>query len=243
MRTRAGNTIALSLTAAAVACVDFVEPDLAERGAPAVLQLEVRIAGDSANVQGRLSPGIDEDGVLREPGAAPLRVAGRAVTPAAVAETGTRTYDAVFRLDAGATDGGVRIEAPVVLDVDAPAPVVHWPTVRRAGPDTVRTDAMGRVVLRPIVIGPAEPEPELRQWSLRLEGDDAAVTITATGLPPDSIVVPPEWLPADGDGEIAARLTLFLSARVEPAPGDYLALITLDTRAGWTILPAAMRPP
>src|SRR5690606_24143665 len=181
--------------AACAGCVDFVEPDLAERGAPAVLRLDVRIAGDSAAVEARLTPGIDEDGFIRVAGADPLRVEGVAVTVTSLAETGTRTYDATVRLPAGATAGGIRIEAPAVDDVDAPPPAVQWPALVDARGAVVPQRPDGRVVISPVVAGESVPEPDLRQWSLRLDGAGAAVTITATGLPPDSIVVPPDLLP------------------------------------------------
>jgi hypothetical protein len=230
--------VTVSICAAAAACIDFVEPDLAARGAAAVARFDIRIddAGLS-RVTGRLAPGVDEDGFLRELGRAAVRVADRDVAPSSTNDVGTRTYDDTVRIDAATRISGVRVEAPIVLDVDAPTPTVHWPALRRVGPDTVRVEADGSLVLRLAASGPLEPAPDVVQWSLRIEGDaGVAATITVDGLPPDPIRVPPDLMPPSTSGEWNARLALFLSVSLAPEPGDYIGLITLETRIEWVVV-------
>lgn len=217
----------------AASCIDFVVPDLAEQGAPAVLFLEVRMVGvDTVTIGGTLAPGIDETGFIREVGARPLQVAGLSVQPVRIGEDGSLTYEERRPFDFGAT---VRVLAPELPDAGAQAPEVDWPTVQRADPDTVTLQPDGSLVVHPIIAQPALPQPDIVQWSLRVESEMSAVTITADGLPPDSIVIPAHLLPPNEGGPLQARLGFYQSVRVEPPPGDYVAIIVLDTRVFWTV--------
>jgi hypothetical protein len=231
------RAIVAALAVGLAACIDFVEPDLPELGAPVVLQVGVVIVDVvSAGVDARLAPGLDADGFRRSVSRAALRVAGVAIDPDTVLRNGTHVYDAELVLARSPADP-ILIEAPAVDDVAAPPPVARWFTVRRVGPDTVRLAAGADLVLVLDTSAAApDPPPATRQWVLALTGANGTFTIASTGIPPDTLVVPARWLPAPADGVVQARLVAQQSAQLRPPPGDYVALLTLDTRITWTVL-------
>ncbi|MGH7505043.1 MAG: hypothetical protein ACRELX_05315 [Longimicrobiales bacterium] len=226
--------IAAALTAAG-GCIDFVEPDLPQRGAPAVVQAFLRAAGDGTLVvEATLAPGLDEDGFRRSVLRETLLVADSAIAPSEVARNGTRSYAAKWTANDVVPEGVVRFEAPLIADVASP-PSLSWPGIRRLDGDTVVLKPGEALGLRIATGGIEDPVPELRQWMLQLSGEDGAFRIGADGFPPDTIVVPARWLPAPDSGRITARLSYTRSGTVRPVPGDYVGLLLLDLRLNWTI--------
>jgi hypothetical protein len=216
-------------------CIDFVEPDLPELGAPAVIQATIRLTdvGDAA-FEALLSPGFDAEGFRREVAMDTVHVLGRAITPDSIARNGSRRYRAVWQAPGTVVAEPVTFRAPLLEDLAASPPSVTWTGAHRLGPDTLDIVAGEDLMLEVGAgAGTALPEPDLQQWFLRLEGDDGAFNISADGPPPDTIHVPARWIPA-GD-KIAARLIYAQSAVIEETPGDYVGLITLDIRLHWTV--------
>jgi len=217
-------------------CIDFIEPDLPDRGAPAVIQATLRLLDDSIlQVDARLAPGFDEVGLGRRITRETLRVAGRDVPPDSVLRNGTHVYRTDLDV-APLALGAIVFEAPVVRDVASP-PAARWFPVRRAGADSLEL-AIGEdlVLTTAPADGSPEPPPTIQQWTLSLVAGGARFTIAASGVPPDTIVIPARWLPGSPNGAILARLVYQQTADLRAPPGDYIGLITFDTRIGWTIL-------
>src|SRR5690606_3498397 len=129
--------IAAAFATGSAGCIDFVEPDLPERGAPAVVQVTIRLSEDSLSVEGVLAPGLDDGGfrrgVLRET----LLVGDTAIEPTELERNGTRRYTAHWQPGDGAPAGPVRLEAPLVNQVVAPPPSLEWSGIRALDADTV----------------------------------------------------------------------------------------------------------
>jgi hypothetical protein len=216
-------------------CIDFVEPDLPERGAPAVIQAAIRLTdlGD-AQLEALLAPGLDRSGLRREVTRDTVIVLGRAVTPDSIARNGSRRYRDSWSAPAAVVAGPVTFRAPLLENLNAAPPELIWTGARRLGPDTIDIVRGQDLVL---VVGPGAgsglPSPDVQQWFLRLEGDDGAFNISADGPPPDTIQVPARWIPEGG--QVATRLIYAQSAVFEDTPGDYVGLITLDIRLHWTV--------
>ena len=227
--------IAGALVASLGACIDFVEPDLPERGAPAVVQATLRAGDDgSLAVEALLTPGLDEDGFRRTLLREALIVADTAIAPIDVARNGTRSYVAAFAT-AFAPEGEIRFEAPVVRAVGAAPPSVAWSGIRALDDDTVRVSIGDDLVLRITTEGAEDPRPELRQWQVQLTAAERSFRLGGDGVPPDTIVVPARWLPPPDEGHIAARLSYTRSAEIRRSPGDYVGLVLLDVRLNWTV--------
>ena len=234
-----GSHVLRALTLASLClagCIDFVEPDLPARGAPAVLQLTVRLLEtDTTTVEARLVPGLDEAGVPRRVTDSRLRVLGRDIEPTGTSSSGTRAYLEAWP-GAGADAAGP-IEASGPGMEDLASPTIRWYAMRRPGPAAVSLGPGADLRLTVNVIdGVAEPEPEIRWWFLTLSDSAGAFRLGGDGEPPDTIVVPARWVPS-GDS-VAALLIYEQSARVD-AVGDYVGLVSLDARASWVIRRAA----
>ncbi len=233
---------ALVACAGVAGCIDFVEPDLPDLGAPAVIEATIRLTDrGTVDVDARLVPGLGADGFRRELSGNALEVLGRALEPDSVQSNGTRRYLASWSTDPGVVGQTVSLRAPAVKAVTAPPPAMDWVAVERAGPDSLGLEAGQDLSLR-VRVGssPLQPKPAIRQWFLRLGGKDGAFNISADGPPPDTIFVPARWIPA-GDS-IEARLIFSQSVNLQDPPGDYLGLITLDTRLFWTVRVRASGP-
>jgi hypothetical protein len=227
--------IALLLALAFAGCIDFVEPDLPERGAPAVIQAAIRLTdrGD-AQIEALLAPGLDQAGLRRGVARDTLHVLGRAVTPDSIARNGSRRYRSAWAAPGTVVAEPVTFRAPLLEEQASSPPELTWTGARRLGSDALDIIAGEDLVLEVRAgSGTASPAPDIRQWFLRLEGDDGAFNISSDGPPPDTIQVPARWIPA-GD-TVAVRLLYAQSAVIENADGDYVGVITLDIRLHWTV--------
>lgn len=216
-------------------CIDFVEPDLADLGAPAVIQATLRVTDlGEAEVDALLAPGLDGAGLRRAVTHDTLFALGRPVGPDSIARNGSRRYRAAWTAPPGTVGEPVTFRAPFLSALEASPPEVTWTGARRVGPDTVTLTRGNDLVLEiEPGGGTALPIPDVQHWFLRLEGDDAGFNISADGPPPDTIIVPARWIPAGG--QVAARLIFAQSAVLDDGPGDYVGLITLDIRLHWTL--------
>jgi hypothetical protein len=221
---------------AAVGCVDFIQPELPELGAAAIIEATIRLTDrGTVEIDARLVPGLDEAGFRRGVRLDTIEVLGRRIGADSIARNGTRRY--VEQWEAGREIVGepITFHAPELSGVSATPPAVRWAGVRRADSDTVVLDRGSE--LRLLVApgdGSLDPPPDIRQWFLRLDGDDGGFNIGADGPPPDTIFVPSRWIPA-GD-TVHVRLIFSQSVLLQQPPGDYVGLVTLDTRLFWTLL-------
>jgi hypothetical protein len=235
-----GSHVLRALTLASLClagCLDFVEPDLPDRGAPAVLQLTIRLLEtDTTSVEARLVPGLDEAGVPRRVTDSQLRVLGRGIEPAGTSSAGTRSYLEAWPGSVAAAAGAIEASGPGMEGLASP--MIRWYAMRRPGPASVSFDPGADLRLTVDVIdGVAEPEPEIRWWFLTLSDSAGAFRLGGDGVPPDTILVPARWVPS-GDS-VAALLIYEQSARIDAA-GDYVGLVSLDARVSWVIRRAAL---
>ena len=227
--------VPLAVISILAACIDFIEPDLPARGAPAVIEATLRLFDDSTlQVDARLAPGFDALGLGRVVTRPTLRILGREVVPDSVLRNGTHLYRTELDV-AGVVFGPVEFDAPVVRDV-GPLPVVRWFPARRVGPDTIDIAAgEDLVITTALAAGQPEPPPAIRQWTVSLGAGEDRFTIGANGAPPDSIVIPARWVPDSPNGAIQVRLVYQQTADLHAPPGDYIGLLALDTRINWVV--------
>jgi hypothetical protein len=243
-RALSARSAALTVVLAA-GCIDFVEPDIAELGAAAVAQVTIRLTDlGTVEINARVAPGLDAAGFRRSV-EDPLEVFDRIIEPDSVTRNGTRIYLETWQASPDIVADTVRFQAPAVHPVTAPPPAVQWLGIRRAGSDTASLDEGDdlRLAIR-LTEGDARPQPQIQQWFLRLGTDSSAFNISADGVPPDTLRVPAHWIPP-GDS-IGVRLIFNQSAVLREPPGDYMGVITVDTRLFWTVrrrsVVAAQRP-
>lgn len=216
-------------------CIDFVEPDLPELGAPAVLEAAIQLS-DSGTVEidARLAPGLDEMGYRREVADDAIRLLARTLAPDSIQRNGTRRYTAEWEADPSVVAQPTDFRGPAMRGVEAPVPEVLWTGIRRMGPGELDIEPDSDVALLVEAgAGDASPVPDIRQWFLSMNGDSTNFGLSADGAPPDTIRIPARWIP-DGD-TVEVRLILSQSAILQPPPGDYVGLVTLRTRLYWTL--------
>jgi hypothetical protein len=222
-------------------CFDFVEPDLPESGAPVVLQAATHLTETGRlHFTATLAPALSLEGFLRRVPNDTIVVHGIRLSPDSLARNGSRYYDET-RVLPELLGRPLLLAAPRVPEVVAQAPAVRWESVRALA-DTIVVAANQDLVLRVQLVGtPSDPQPQQRQWAVDLVAEDFVFRIGADGAPPDSIRIPSYWIPTDRDGQIDAYLTYFLSGIYRPPPGDFVTILTADTRIRWTVHVAAPR--
>lgn len=215
-------------------CLDFVEPELPERGAPAVARISVVLTDSGAvALNGTLAPGFDDDGLRRVVRDASVTAAGEVFLPTDTAADGSLVYVSGRAVALDVMGREVQIRGQVV-EPSLVAPLVTWPGLRTPDPDTVRRGPDGSLRLHVETVATMsqpEPAPSTSQWFLTLTGADNTFRLSADGPPPEELEIPAQFVPA---GPVAARLIYQQSATLQVAP-TYLSLIMLDLRIHWTI--------
>ena len=235
MGARGHLLVALALCTALVGCFEFEEPDLPEAGAPAILQAAIHV-DDAAQLHftATLAPALTLEGLQREIPNDTIVVNGLRTVPIEYKRNGTREYD--FRsAQPDANTRPLSIVPPRIEAVQAPPPVVQWPTIQRLDGDSILLPAGRELLLRLRRVGTEVPAPQTRSWALDLVSAESNFRIGGGGAPPDSIRIPPQFIPAAQNGRISAVLTYFQSGVYRPAPGDYLMNLTADVRVRWLI--------
>ena len=227
--------MAAAFAAMAGACIDFVEPDLPFRNQPPFFQGVLRVWNDgSAGADGVLTPGYDDDAVLRDVRRETLRALNRVVPPATTTVDGTRTYNERWTTTRDSVAGTLVFEAPLVEGVASPPPAFRWVGITTPQDDTLTVQAGADLTLVVETGAEEEPEPTTRQWLLSLAGATGTLRIGADAVPPDTLIVPARFLPEPIEGEIAATLSYTRSLAVAQ-PADYPGILSLDARVRWTI--------
>jgi hypothetical protein len=243
------GTVRVRVVAAALAvvlttaCIDFVEPNLPrdpDLDSAAVLDVRI-IVSDSGRVStdATLLPGLDSEGVRRRLAYDHLEIMGRFLEPDSVRPDGTLRYLGSHETGISPVREPIVLLAPGVEGVAAPPPAIEWFGLERLGPESVPLTLGEDLILRVApVAGTSRPTPTTRQWFLTLSSDSGVFRLSSDGFPPDSIVVPPHWVPP-GD-TVHVRLIFSQSTTLSDPPGDYLGLIAIDTWLFWTV---AVSPP
>ena len=217
-------------------CLDFVEPDLPELGAPAVAQISVLVS-DSGRlaVQGEIAPGIDASGFRRTLVNDDVRAAGFSIAPRETTDAGGKLYESTVSVARDLVSSTIEIVAPSISHTTV-SPAVRWAGLHRLDPDTVALEPDGSLRLRAVERADATvgAPPDTRQWFLTLIGDDNNFRLGSNGPPPDTLVVPARWIPAAQES-VVVRLIYQQSAHLN-AETPYIGLITLDLRVHWTVI-------
>jgi hypothetical protein len=187
-------------------------------------------------VNGQLQPGRDSSGVTRVPRDSAVSVAGRVIEADTVLARNTLPFSETLPVPRALLAGPITIASPDIGGIKAASPLLVWYGMVKVGSDTVFVERGGDAVLRVNArLGEAVPQPQTRQWYLNLSGPGGSIQVSGSGLPPDSLRIPPQFLPGTPPATINAQLLYYQSLQVRPPPGDYIGNISMDTRVLWVI--------
>jgi hypothetical protein len=230
-------------------CLDFLDPNLPPPG-PAVAQvalfLEDQTSATSVDVRVSVIPGMGQSGDFRKIPNDTLIVNGSKVSATTVHNNGTRDYQTTLVLpgppQAGAA-GPVVLEVPAIAGIDEAPPELRWYALRRLDvPDSVALTPAGDLFLHVDTTKPPEtPVPANPQWVLQLSTPAHAFQLGADGLPPTTLHVPAEFIPADTFSFLTASLLIAHGARLTPG-AEYILNASLSQRLNWTVLRKAPPP-
>jgi hypothetical protein len=217
-------------------CLDFVEPDLPELGAPAVAQISV-VVSDSGRlaVQAEIAPGLDASGLRRTLINDDVRAAGFSIVPLETTDAGATRYASTVTVARDLVASTIEIVAPSISHTSV-SPTARWAGLQRLDPDTVELESDGSLRLHAIERPDATvgAPPDTRQWFLTLIGDDNNFRLGSNGAPPETLLVPAHWIP-EAAQSVVVRLIYQQSAQLN-ADTPYIGLITLDLRVHWTVI-------
>ncbi|NJD10776.1 MAG: hypothetical protein FIB01_10220 [Gemmatimonadetes bacterium] len=237
MGNRGHLLLALSAALLAGGCIDFVDPRLPNSGAPALLQLSVSLQESGVlMVSGQLQPGRDSSGVTRVPRDSALYIGGQVIEADTVLARNTLRFDATVVVSRAVLAGPIAMAAPAITGIQTTAPFLVWYGLVKVGGDTVIVERGGDATLRVNArLGQAMPAVQVRQWYLDLSGPAGTIRVSGSGFPPDSMRVPPQWLPGTAPAPLLASLLCYQSAQTRDPPGDYIGNIAMDARTQWVV--------
>jgi hypothetical protein len=214
-------------------CFDFAEPDFPEAGAPAVIQVNVLVdEAGHVGLEGSLAPGLQIGGSERTVRPDTLRVNGLAIAPTQVKNNGTRVYAFSGILP---HPQELTLAAPQVEEVSAQPPSVDWFAITKTDPDTIvwrrGTDLL--LHLR-TGLGTSTPRPSATQWFLDLTGSQQ-FRISSDGLPPDTLRIPPAFVPAGNASSFVVNLSFYQTGKQQASPGDYIGLVSYTFQIRWIV--------
>jgi hypothetical protein len=220
--------------AVSAGCVDLAEPRLPNLGAPAFLNLTMRqIPGLPFEATGTLTAGRDSAGIRRRL-LTPLVVVSEPLTFGEPNAQGSFVISMKPPVPADYA-GPFEVQPPIIEGVAEPV-VFRWWGMRRLDPDTVQPDALGDVSLHvESELGPAQPAGRSQQWFLEMRGDFGSIRVSGDGPPPPTLRIPSQFIPPAPDKRVDISLIYIQSSTTIPAPGNYIAAVTLDTRASWVL--------
>lgn len=220
----------------ATACLDFEDPTIPERRAPAILQANMRILGGIFQVDGSLAPGRDESGVLRVVQVPQIHASEFIADPRSRDERGVHDYQATFPIAPARATEPFRLVAPAVRGTTPPPPVV-WHGLIRADPDTLRLAAGADITLRvDTAAAPSQPAQRARQWFVEVRRGGDVFRINADGAPPRALRIPVDWLGGAPDAPVLVSMIYYQSAQVRTPDNTYIANVLLDHRLNWVVL-------
>ena len=221
----------LLIVGATAGCYDFVEPDFPEAGAPAVLSASMFVDEfGNANFDGLLAPGLAIGGVSRPVPNDTIYVMGVKIAPGSIAPNRSRSYHYTGSV---ITPRRFTMQAPSVEGVGTP-PGVDWFGMQKTDADTLFWTPGTTLTFHVRTnLGPSTPAPPIRQWFLELRGD-RSVRISSDGLPPDTLPVPPNFIPTPVNGVVVATLSLYQSGTQQQSH-DYIGSFTYNFSVRWIV--------
>lgn len=237
MGVRGHLLLALSALLLAGCDVEFADPRLPNAGAPALLQLSVSVQEAGAvSVTAQVQPGRDSSGVTRVPLDSALYIAGTVVEADTVLARNTLRFSSTFAVPREVVRGAITMAAPEIGGILAPAPFVMWYGIVKVGGDTVLVERGQDAVLRvDSRLGTHLPPVQVRQWFLDLSGPGGVIRVSGANYPPDTLRIPPQWLPGTAPATVLASLLYYQSVQLREPPGDYVGNVALDARLQWVL--------
>lgn len=218
------------------ACYDFVEPDFPEAGAPAVLQANA-FADESGtiSIDALLAPGTAIGGLQRKVPGDTLDAYGFRIAPT-VRRNGSREYKLTQALlPAVVATRPFTVTAPRVEALTGIPPSVQWFPIRRADPDTIVWKRGTDLILHvDTTVGISQPVPSIRQWFLTLIGTAVSFRISSDGLPPATIRIPPDFVPASS-GTMLVIMSFYQAGTLQSPVGDYIANVAFSFQIRWFV--------
>jgi hypothetical protein len=229
--------LALSALLLAGGCIDFVEPTLPNAGAPALASLSVSFQEAGVLiVGGQVQPGRDSSGVTRVPQDSSVFVAGIEIPADTVLARNTLRFSETLAVPRELLRTAITVTTPPISGILAPPPIFIWYGIEKLGGDTVFVEPGGDAVLLVNArLGEAFPAVQVRQWFLDLVGSQGVIRVSGNGYPPDSMRIPPQWLPATPPATVTASLLYYQSGQVNEPPGDYRGNLAMDVRLQWVV--------
>jgi hypothetical protein len=227
--------LAALLALPAAGCLDFVAPEFTGVDAPASYNGAIRVVdGGTLLVDGRLVPGREPTGFRREVPQPDVLVLDTALAPAQESATAL-DYFADLPISPAEAAGPIPWTAPTVAEVAAPPSMVWFP-YRPVGPDTFSVVVGSDLEVRlDAPAGATAPAPDRTQWFVTIVGGQGSVRVSADGVPPENIRIPPSFLPEPFDDLWRVRVQVFESVGMVAPPGDYRAQLLLETRYDWLV--------
>jgi hypothetical protein len=228
-----------ALVAALVAttgCLEFADPTIPNRAAPAVLQANMRVFDQGVfQVDGSLQPGRDSAGFQRSVQSPFIHAAGHLIEPLSLGSGGRRSYMTAMTIPPRETLGPFELIAPVIRGVDE-LPTVVWHGLARLDPDTIVVRPGEDIVLR-MDTADAMPQPANpnRQWFLDVSAGPASFRLSSNGVPPLTLRIPADWIPPPENGHALVSLVYLQSRQLRTPDGLYIGNILLDVRLRWVV--------
>lgn len=225
------------LALACAGCYDFVDPDFPEAGAPVVLQASVYAdAAGAVTIDALLVPGLAMGGFQRNVLRDTLDIYGLKVAPTGLRRNGSREYQITDTLPSGTMTRPFTVAAPRVEDVGGTPPPIVWFPIRRADADTIIWQRGTELVLHvDTAVGRSQPVPPIRQWFLSLVGTPVGFRISSDGLPPATIRIPADWVPATTTGTILVLMSLYQAGTLQSPARDYIANVAFNFQIRWVV--------
>ena len=219
------------------ACVEFAEPVIPDRRAPAVGFFNMRVFDNGVlQVDGSLSPGRDSVGFQRAVLSPFIRVNTFNVEPTAVTEQGQRTYGTVFPIPRATTIGPWELNGPEVAGVGQ-LPRVLWGGIRKLDPDTLRVVRGDDIVLNMDTAAvQAIPTTRFRQWFIDIRAGTQSFRLSGDGPVPLRLRIPAEFIPPSPNNLATISMLYLQTASVSAPTGLYVANVTLDARLTWIVV-------
>lgn len=217
-------------------CLDFEDPTIPNRSAPAVLQANMRVFDEGAlQVDGSLSPGRDSIGFLRTVQSPFIIAAGNVIEPRTISPTGARSYSTIMPIPRRQTLGPFTLQAPNVRDVGL-LPEIVWYGLQRLDPDTLVVPAGADIVLRMDTADAVSiPSPSQRQWFLDMSTGAGVFRISGNGVPPLTLRIPFEWVPETTGNLAFISMIYYQSRQLRSSDNLYIGNVVLDVRLRWVV--------
>lgn len=221
---------ALILALPLAGCFDFVEPDLPQRGAPAVARLTVSLSDSgTVSLDGLVAPGLAADGFPREVRDPTVIAVDLPFLPADSADD--LRYSETRTIDPGLLAAPGIIRGPELARTRG-TPTLRFRGLARLDGDTVALEADGSLRLH-MEVGTVGAVADVRQWFLTLTGDTMVFRLSSDGPPPPVIDVPARWVPGDAPF-VTARLIYQQSSRIQTVV-DYIGLYVQNLELHWIV--------